>query len=55
MASRSAFARAFNRLWRRKSRGRVFADRYHDRILRTPREVKPRWHYVLKHCMRHGR
>src|SRR6185503_2494297 len=30
-------AKALNKLWRRK--GRVFADRYHDRILRSPKEV----------------
>lgn len=30
-------AKGLNRLWGR--RGTVFADRYHDRILRTPREV----------------
>ena len=31
-------AKGLNRLWGRK--GRVFADRYFDRILRTPLEVK---------------
>ena len=38
-------ARVLNKLWRR--RGRVFADRYHDRILKTPREVKNALVYVL--------
>jgi REP element-mobilizing transposase RayT len=45
-------ARALNRLWRRC--GSVFADRYHDRILRSPREV---WHalrYVLNNARKHG-
>ena len=31
-------ARALNRAWARA--GKVFADRYHDRILRSPREVR---------------
>jgi len=31
-------AKALNRLW--KNHGTLFADRYHDRILKTPRDVK---------------
>src|SRR5262245_60683663 len=31
-------AKALNKLWQRS--GKVFADRYHDRILKTPREVR---------------
>jgi REP element-mobilizing transposase RayT len=31
-------AKALNRLWARK--GKVFSDRYHAHILRTPREVR---------------
>jgi putative transposase len=45
-------ARGLNRLWDRT--GRVFADRYHDRILRSAREV---WHalrYVLGNARKHG-
>ena len=45
-------ARRLNRLWDRS--GRVFADRYHDRILRTPREVRQALQYVLRNSERHG-
>ncbi|MEM7201580.1 MAG: transposase [Planctomycetota bacterium] len=45
-------ARSVNRLWQR--RGRVFADRYHDRVLRTPREVRNALSYVLHNARRHG-
>jgi REP element-mobilizing transposase RayT len=45
-------ARALNRLWRRM--GRVFADRYHDRILRSPREVWNALRYVLCNARKHG-
>ena len=45
-------AKALNRLWGRK--GSVFADRYHDRILRTPREVRNALAYVLNNARRHG-
>ncbi|MCB9869382.1 MAG: transposase [Planctomycetes bacterium] len=45
-------ARALNRLWRRA--GKVFADRYHDHILRTPREVRHALAYVLNNARRHG-
>jgi putative transposase len=44
-------AKALNRLWERK--GCVFADRYHDRILRTPREVRRALAYVLNNGLRH--
>jgi len=44
-------ARGLNRLWERT--GRVFADRYHDRILRTPREVRNALAYVLNNARRH--
>jgi REP element-mobilizing transposase RayT len=44
-------AKALNRLWRR--RGSVFGDRYHNRILRTPREVRNALAYVLHNCRRH--
>jgi putative transposase len=50
-------ARAVNKLLGRK--GRVFADRYHARALRTPREVRNALAYVLlnarKHAHEHGR
>jgi hypothetical protein len=45
-------ARAVNRVSARS--GAVFADRYHDRILRTPREVRYALAYVLCNARRHG-
>ena len=45
-------AKALNRLWRH--RGTVFADRYHDRILKTPREVKNALCYVLANGKKHA-
>lgn len=44
-------ARALNRL--RGRRGRAFADRYHARVLRTPREVRHALAYVLNNARRH--
>jgi REP element-mobilizing transposase RayT len=35
-------------------RGRVFADRYHAHILRTPREVRHALAYVLNNWRKHG-
>jgi putative transposase len=45
-------ARALNRLWRRK--GKVFADRYHDHVLRSPREVRNALAYVMRNAHRHA-
>ncbi|MEO6593260.1 MAG: hypothetical protein ABIP94_00745 [Planctomycetota bacterium] len=45
-------ARALNRLWQRC--GRVFADRYHDHILRSPREVRNALRYVLANGKKHA-
>ena len=45
-------AKALNRLWGR--RGSVFADRYHDRVLRTPHDVRRALAYVLNNARRHG-
>jgi REP element-mobilizing transposase RayT len=45
-------AKRLNQLWCRK--GSVFADRYHARILRTPREVRRALAYVLNNARRHG-
>lgn len=45
-------ARRLNRCWRR--RGRVLADRYHARALRTPREVRAALLYVLANARHHG-
>ncbi len=45
-------ARALNKKLGR--RGRVFADRYHARALRTPREVRHALRFVLANTNRHG-
>lgn len=45
-------ARALNRAIDR--RGRVFADRYHARPLRTPREVRHALAYTLNNARKHG-
>jgi REP element-mobilizing transposase RayT len=45
-------ARAINRVSERS--GAVFADRYHARILKTPREVRHALAYVLCNARRHG-
>jgi REP element-mobilizing transposase RayT len=45
-------AKRLNRLWQRA--GKLFADRYHDRILRTPREVRNALCYVLNNAAHHG-
>ncbi|MEO6595911.1 MAG: hypothetical protein ABIP94_14255 [Planctomycetota bacterium] len=46
-------ARALNRLW--QHRGRVFADRYHDHILRSPRDVRNVLRYVLGSVLANGK
>ncbi len=46
-------AKGLNRLWSR--RGKVFADRYHDRILRSGREVRNVLAYVLNNGRKHRR
>ena len=45
-------ARALNRLWKR--RGSVFSDRFHERELRTPKEVRNALVYVLQNLRKHG-
>jgi REP element-mobilizing transposase RayT len=45
-------ARNANRVWCRK--GRVFADRYHAHVLRTPLEVRRALVYVLQNAHKHG-
>ena len=45
-------AKRLNRLWKRA--GKLFADRYHDHILRTPREVRNALDYVLNNAAKHG-
>ena len=46
-------AKALNKLWGR--RGSVFAERYHEHILRTPREVRNALAYILNNLWRHLR
>ena len=46
-------ARAVNRQLQRK--GRLFADRYHARALKTPREVRFALRYVLLNARKHAR
>lgn len=45
-------ARALNRIWSRT--GSVFADRYHARVLGSPREVRNALAYVLGNAAHHG-
>ena len=45
-------AKGLNKLWGR--RGRVFVDRFHDRVLKTPREVRSALVYVLHNAKKHG-
>ncbi len=45
-------AKGLNRFWGRK--GTVFADRFHDRVLKTPREVRNALVYVLHNAKKHG-
>jgi hypothetical protein len=45
-------ASALNRLWGRA--GSVFADRYHARILESPRAVRNALRYVLNNARKHG-
>ena len=44
-------ARGLNRMMRRK--GKVLADRYHARLLRTPTEVRHAVHYVRNNFRKH--
>ena len=45
-------ARALNRLWR--CAGQVFPDRFHSRMLATPRAVRTALVYVLRNARKHG-
>jgi hypothetical protein len=45
-------ARGLNRLWKRA--GSVFEDRYHARILTSPRAVRIALIYVLNNARKHG-
>ena len=46
-------ARGLNKLWKRT--GKVFADRFHHRPLRTPREVYNALVYIFNNARKHGR
>jgi hypothetical protein len=52
MAIGARMARAVNRVAGRT--GRVLADRYHMRLLKTPREVRGALRYVLLNARRHA-
>ena len=52
MAIGARFARAVNRIFGRS--GPALADRYHLRVLRTPREVRNALRYVLLNARRHA-
>jgi hypothetical protein len=53
MALGARMARALHRTFRR--RGPVLAERFHARVLRTPREVRNALAYVLLNARRHAR
>lgn len=53
MAIGSRLALAVNRVMGRR-KGRVVADRYHARLLRTPREVRNALRYVLLNARKHA-
>src|SRR5690606_2690517 len=40
-----------NKLWNRK--GRVFRDRYHSQVLKSPRQVREALRYVLCNAQKH--
>jgi len=52
IAAGARLARAVNRVFGR--RGPVLADRYHLRVLKTPREVRNVLRYVLLNARRHA-
>lgn len=45
-------ARRLNKHWQR--RGKVFADRFHDHVLKSPREVRNALRYVLSNGKKHA-
>jgi hypothetical protein len=53
MSLGARLARAVNRIGQRT--GRVFADRYHVRMLATPKEVRNALRYVLLNARRHAK
>ena len=48
----TSMARRLNKLWNRQ--GRVFADRFHSRVLRSPTEVLRALRYVFHNARNHG-
>ena len=45
-------AKGWNRIWKRK--GRVFAGRFHSRMVKSPGDARRVLAYVLKNHLRHG-
>ena len=45
-------AKRLNKLWGR--RGKVFHERFHGRVLKTPREVRTALAYLMHNARRHG-
>jgi len=48
----TSMARRLNKLWNRH--GRVFSDRFHSRVLRSPTEVLRALRYVFHNARNHG-
>jgi REP element-mobilizing transposase RayT len=46
-------AKGLNKLWGRT--GKVWSDRFHARLLRTPKEVRNALRYLLDNARKHGR
>lgn len=51
-ALKGRIARRLNRLWRRT--GSLYPERYHDRVLKSPREVRNVLAYILRNSNHHG-
>ena len=51
-ALKRRIAHALNRLWDRS--GALFAERYHDRVLKSPTEVRRALEYILRNSNHHG-
>ena len=52
-----SLARQLNFVWQKisgKWTGRVFKERYHEHVMRNPKEVRAALLYVLKNALKHG-
>ncbi len=52
-----SLARQLNFVWQKltgKWTGRVFKERYHQRVIRNPKEVRAALLYVLRNALKHG-